>query len=54
MLRKLGPTTCRELRLPWNAVRDALDHMAQAAAEHVDKEHFLVWWECLQVGVGPR
>ncbi|XP_034018840.1 small subunit processome component 20 homolog isoform X2 [Thalassophryne amazonica] len=48
-LRKLGPTTNPTLSLPWDAVRDALDHMAQAAADHVDKEHFLVFWESLQV-----
>uniref|UniRef100_A0A3P9PDG0 UTP20 small subunit processome component n=1 Tax=Poecilia reticulata TaxID=8081 RepID=A0A3P9PDG0_POERE len=46
--RKLGPTTSRGLSLPWNAVRDALDHMVQAAASYVDKEHFLVLWESLQ------
>ncbi|XP_017158268.1 small subunit processome component 20 homolog isoform X1 [Poecilia reticulata] len=49
--RKLGPTTSRGLSLPWNAVRDALDHMVQAAASYVDKEHFLVLWESLQVSV---
>uniref|UniRef100_A0A3B3UBG5 UTP20 small subunit processome component n=1 Tax=Poecilia latipinna TaxID=48699 RepID=A0A3B3UBG5_9TELE len=46
--RKLGPTTSRGVSLPWNAVRDALDHMVQAAASYVDKEHFLVLWESLQ------
>uniref|UniRef100_M3ZWC6 UTP20 small subunit processome component n=1 Tax=Xiphophorus maculatus TaxID=8083 RepID=M3ZWC6_XIPMA len=46
--RKLGPTTSRGVSLPWNAVRDALDHMVQAAAGYVDKEHFLVLWESLQ------
>uniref|UniRef100_A0A3B3Y953 Uncharacterized protein n=1 Tax=Poecilia mexicana TaxID=48701 RepID=A0A3B3Y953_9TELE len=45
---KLGPTTSRGVSLPWNAVRDALDHMVQAAASYVDKEHFLVLWESLQ------
>ncbi|XP_032444903.1 small subunit processome component 20 homolog isoform X2 [Xiphophorus hellerii] len=49
--RKLGPTTSRGVSLPWNAVRDALDHMVQAAAGYVDKEHFLVLWESLQVSV---
>ncbi|MEQ2271894.1 hypothetical protein XENORESO_010799, partial [Xenotaenia resolanae] len=47
--RKLGPTTNRGISLPWDAVRDALDHMVQAAASYVDKEHFLVLWESLQV-----
>ncbi|KAK0145461.1 Small subunit processome component 20 [Merluccius polli] len=50
-LRKLGPSTEPGLCLPWDTVRDALDHMAQAAANHVDKEHFLVLWETLQVCV---
>ncbi|XP_042259713.1 small subunit processome component 20 homolog [Thunnus maccoyii] len=48
-LRKLGSTTNSGVSLPWDTVRDALDHMAQAAANHVDREHFLVLWESLQV-----
>ncbi|XP_069376458.1 small subunit processome component 20 homolog isoform X3 [Paralichthys olivaceus] len=50
-LRKLGPTTNPGVSLPWDTVRDALDHMAQAAADQVDREHFLVLWESLQVSV---
>ncbi|KAL7370997.1 hypothetical protein ABVT39_016013 [Epinephelus coioides] len=50
-LRKLGPSTNPGFSLPWDTVRDALDHMAQAAANHIDKEHFLVLWESLQVSV---
>lgn len=49
-LRKLGPVTNGGVPLPWDTVRDALDHMAQAAANHVYREHFLVFWESLQVG----
>uniref|UniRef100_A0A3Q2YK22 UTP20 small subunit processome component n=1 Tax=Hippocampus comes TaxID=109280 RepID=A0A3Q2YK22_HIPCM len=48
-LRKMGPATNQGAPLPWDLVRDALDHTAQAAANHVDKEHFLVFWESLQV-----
>uniref|UniRef100_A0A671YHV5 UTP20 small subunit processome component n=1 Tax=Sparus aurata TaxID=8175 RepID=A0A671YHV5_SPAAU len=48
-LRKLGPSTSPGVSLPWDTVRDALDHMASAAADHVDREHFLVLWESLQV-----
>lgn len=48
-LRKLGPSTSPGLSLPWDTVRDALDHMAQASADHIDREHFLVLWESLQV-----
>nr|XP_046234375.1 small subunit processome component 20 homolog isoform X2 [Scatophagus argus] len=50
-LRKLGPSTNPGLSLPWDTVRDALDHMAQAAANHIDREQFLVLWESLQVSV---
>ncbi|XP_051911593.1 small subunit processome component 20 homolog [Hippocampus zosterae] len=50
-LRKMGPATNQGAPLPWDLVRDALDHTAQAAANHVDKEHFLVFWESLQGGV---
>ncbi|XP_029019229.1 small subunit processome component 20 homolog [Betta splendens] len=50
-LHKLGPTTSPGVCLPWDTVRDALDHMAQAAASHVDIEHFLVLWESLQANV---
>jgi len=49
-LRKLGPSTNTGVSLPWDTVKKALDHMAQAAANHVDREHFLVLWESLQVG----
>ncbi|KAM6961562.1 LOW QUALITY PROTEIN: small subunit processome component 20 homolog [Tautogolabrus adspersus] len=50
-LRKLGPSTSPGISLPWDTVRDALDQLAQAAANHVDKEHFLVLWESLQISV---
>ncbi|XP_034382098.1 small subunit processome component 20 homolog isoform X2 [Cyclopterus lumpus] len=50
-LRKLGPSTNTGASLPWDTVKEALDHMAQAAANHVDREHFLVLWESLQVSV---
>ncbi|XP_074554208.1 small subunit processome component 20 homolog [Halichoeres trimaculatus] len=49
--RKLGPSTCPGVSLPWDTVRDALDHMAQAAAGHIDRDHFLVLWESLQTSV---
>ncbi|KAM8739679.1 small subunit processome component 20 homolog [Acanthopagrus schlegelii] len=50
-LRKLGPSTSPGVSLPWDTVRDALDHMASAAADRVDREHFLVLWESLQLSV---
>ncbi|XP_038143159.1 small subunit processome component 20 homolog [Cyprinodon tularosa] len=49
--RKLGSTTSQGVSLPWDAVRDALDHMVQAAANYVDREHFLVLWDSLQASV---
>ncbi|XP_056878552.1 small subunit processome component 20 homolog [Takifugu flavidus] len=50
-LRKLGPSTSPGPSLPWDTVRDALDHMAQTAANNIDKEHFLVLWEALELSV---
>ncbi|XP_075867628.1 small subunit processome component 20 homolog [Nelusetta ayraudi] len=50
-LRKLGPSTSPGPALPWQVVRDALDHTAQAAADHIDREHFSVFWESLQLAV---
>ncbi|XP_036373482.1 small subunit processome component 20 homolog [Megalops cyprinoides] len=47
-LRKLGPSGEDGVSLPWAAVGEALDQMAEAAANHIHKEHFLVLWECLQ------
>ncbi|KAM9772369.1 small subunit processome component 20 homolog [Syngnathus typhle] len=49
--RKIGATTNQGAPLPWDLVQDALDHTAQTAASHVDKEHFLVFWESLQAAV---
>uniref|UniRef100_A0A3B3E1E9 UTP20 small subunit processome component n=1 Tax=Oryzias melastigma TaxID=30732 RepID=A0A3B3E1E9_ORYME len=48
VLRKLGPITSPAASLPWDAVRDAVDHMLQTAAAHVHREHFQVLWESLQ------
>ncbi|KAM6984775.1 small subunit processome component 20 homolog [Aplochiton taeniatus] len=50
-LKKLGPATHPEAGLHWEAVRDALDQMAVAAAGYIHKEHFLVLWESLQTSV---
>uniref|UniRef100_A0A3Q3Q499 Uncharacterized protein n=1 Tax=Monopterus albus TaxID=43700 RepID=A0A3Q3Q499_MONAL len=50
-LRKLSPTNSPGLSLPWDSVRGALNHMAQAAASYVHREHFLVFWESIQVSV---
>ncbi|KAJ8006735.1 hypothetical protein DPEC_G00110300 [Dallia pectoralis] len=50
-LRKLGPSANQTVSLPWDAVRDALDQLAQVAAKYVEKEHFLVLWDSLQTRV---
>ncbi|XP_029350573.1 small subunit processome component 20 homolog isoform X2 [Echeneis naucrates] len=50
-LRKLGPATNAGVSLPWDTVKEALDQMAQAAANHIDREHCLVLWESLQASV---
>uniref|UniRef100_A0A665TDQ2 UTP20 small subunit processome component n=1 Tax=Echeneis naucrates TaxID=173247 RepID=A0A665TDQ2_ECHNA len=50
-LLKLGPATNAGVSLPWDTVKEALDQMAQAAANHIDREHCLVLWESLQASV---
>ncbi|XP_077450300.1 small subunit processome component 20 homolog [Stigmatopora argus] len=50
-LRKIGPITNTVSILPFNLVRDALDHTAQAASSHVEKEHFSVFWESILASV---
>ncbi|XP_018603010.1 small subunit processome component 20 homolog [Scleropages formosus] len=48
VLRKLGPGSHAGASLPWDAVEEALCSMAGKAVSHIDKEHFLVFWESLQ------
>ncbi|XP_077566014.1 small subunit processome component 20 homolog [Stigmatopora nigra] len=50
-LRKIGPITNTEAILPFDLVRDALDHTAQTASIHVEKEHFLVFWDSILASV---
>ncbi|XP_062339462.1 small subunit processome component 20 homolog [Osmerus eperlanus] len=51
-LKKLGPAGNHDdASLNWEAVRDAVDQMARAAANHVEKEHILVLWESIQACV---
>uniref|UniRef100_A0A8D0C7S2 UTP20 small subunit processome component n=1 Tax=Scleropages formosus TaxID=113540 RepID=A0A8D0C7S2_SCLFO len=47
VLRKLGPGSHAGASLPWDAVEEALCSMAGKAVSHIDKEHFLVFWESL-------
>ncbi|XP_031438174.1 small subunit processome component 20 homolog isoform X1 [Clupea harengus] len=48
-LRKLGSSGEKGgVTLPWDDVKEALDHMTESAANHVEKEHFLVLWDALE------
>lgn len=49
VLQKLGPAAVQDVDLPWDSVKEALDHMAESSANYVDKEHLLVLWDALQV-----
>ncbi|XP_072511808.1 small subunit processome component 20 homolog [Notamacropus eugenii] len=48
ILRKLGPVTETTAQLPWNLVASALRQMVKSSATYVYKDHFGVFWECLQ------
>ncbi|XP_066524697.1 small subunit processome component 20 homolog [Hoplias malabaricus] len=48
VLQKLGPAEEGDGVLPWDAVKEALDQMAESSANYVEKEHFLVLWDSIQ------
>ncbi|KAM8982078.1 small subunit processome component 20 homolog [Sarcophilus harrisii] len=48
ILRKLGPVTETKAQLPWHLVAEALRQMVKSSAAYVYKDHFGVFWECLQ------
>ncbi|XP_068951330.1 small subunit processome component 20 homolog [Petaurus breviceps papuanus] len=48
ILRKLGPVTETRAQLPWDLVAEALRQMVKSSATYVYKDHFGVFWECLQ------
>ncbi|XP_060746083.1 small subunit processome component 20 homolog [Tachysurus vachellii] len=50
-LRKLGPSGEGDVALPWDAIKEALDHMAESSASYVTTENFLVFWDSLQACV---
>lgn len=52
-LRKLGPSGEGDVALPWDAIKESLDHMAQSSANYVAKENILVLWDSLQVENDP-
>ncbi|XP_050963565.1 small subunit processome component 20 homolog [Labeo rohita] len=48
VLKKLGPAADQDVELPWDLIKEALDHMAESSANYVEKEHLLVLWDSLQ------
>ncbi|XP_074082789.1 small subunit processome component 20 homolog [Macrotis lagotis] len=48
ILRKLGPITETKTQLPWDLVAEAFRQMVKASTAYVYKDHFGVFWECLQ------
>ncbi|XP_028601568.2 small subunit processome component 20 homolog isoform X2 [Podarcis muralis] len=51
ILKKLGPLTETEVTLSWNLVGEAFEHMAKSAAGFIYKEHFSVFFRCLQKSI---
>lgn len=51
VLQKLGPGEEEGVALPWDAVKEALDQMAESSANYVEKENILVLWDSLQVDI---
>uniref|UniRef100_A0A4W4DWA7 UTP20 small subunit processome component n=1 Tax=Electrophorus electricus TaxID=8005 RepID=A0A4W4DWA7_ELEEL len=51
VLRKVGQSAEGVIALPWDAVKEALDHMAESSVNYVEKEHLLVLWDSLQACV---
>ncbi|XP_037067814.1 small subunit processome component 20 homolog [Peromyscus leucopus] len=48
ILQKLGPVTETETQLPWTLVGETLKNMAKSTAGYIYKEHFGVFFDCLQ------
>eukprot|EP00070_Physeter_catodon_P039395 XP_028346289.1 small subunit processome component 20 homolog isoform X3 [Physeter catodon] len=48
ILQKLGPVTETETQLPWILVGETLKNMVKSTAFYVYKEHFGIFFECLQ------
>ncbi|XP_028810161.1 small subunit processome component 20 homolog [Denticeps clupeoides] len=48
VLRKLGPAEPQGLALPWDVIKETLDHMVESSAGYVEKEHLLVLWKALK------
>lgn len=48
LLQKLGPVTETETQLPWILVGETLKTMAKSSVVYIYKEHFGVFFDCLQ------
>ncbi|XP_058164591.1 small subunit processome component 20 homolog isoform X1 [Dasypus novemcinctus] len=48
ILQKLGPVTETEVQLPWILVGETLKNMVKSTAFYIFKEHFGIFFECLQ------
>ncbi|NIG59314.1 small subunit processome component 20-like [Pontoporia blainvillei] len=48
ILQKLGPVTETETQLPWTLVGETLKNMVKSTAFYIYKEHFGIFFECLQ------
>ncbi|KAM5288941.1 small subunit processome component 20 homolog [Ctenodactylus gundi] len=48
ILQKLGPVTEMETQLPWILVGETLKNMAKSTVFHIYKEHFGIFFDCLQ------
>ncbi|XP_057596489.1 small subunit processome component 20 homolog isoform X2 [Hippopotamus amphibius kiboko] len=48
ILQKLGPITETETQLPWILIGETLKNMVKSTAFYIYKEHFGIFFECLQ------
>ncbi|XP_004675815.1 PREDICTED: small subunit processome component 20 homolog isoform X2 [Condylura cristata] len=48
ILQKLGPITETEAQLPWILIGETLKTMVRSTASYIYKEHFGIFFECLQ------
>ncbi|XP_033283525.2 small subunit processome component 20 homolog [Orcinus orca] len=51
ILQKLGPVTETETQLPWTLVGETLKNMVKSTAFYIYKEHFGIFFECLQASL---
>ena len=49
ILQKLGPVTETETQLSWILVGETLKNMVKSTVCYIHKEHFGIFFECLQV-----